>query len=88
MDSGPDPSGRPGMTGKSVSETPAEAPQTERPRQHLGEAGAEHAGLATPIKIVGHCRARRMSKKGGADRQVAKCCGDKDFHEPRPVLGN
>jgi len=44
--------------------------------------------LAAPIKIVGHCRARRMSKKRSTDRQIAKYCRDQNFHDPEPVLGN
>src|SRR3977135_1343123 len=63
-----------------ASEISADAPQSHGPGQHLGQAGAEHADLAAPVEIVGRCRARRMRKKGGADRQIAKYCGDQNVH--------
>ena len=49
------------------------------------ETGAG-AGIGFDDRIYEAAGAEILTR--GADRQIAKYCGDQKFHEPKPVLGN
>src|SRR5262249_37290860 len=70
-----------------ASEGATEAPEGERPSEHLRKARAEDADLRSPVKIIRRRGAHRMGKKCGADREIAKCCRCQDFHVFEPGFG-